>query len=77
MFEAMIRGIRSEVGAPHLSPSASARRRRVERKSVTKNAVANAGGDASVQQAAGQKGQKARPERPLPVRQAPARTVCR
>ena len=47
MFEAMISGIRSEV-VRRIYTVRVRKEERVERKSVTKNAVANAGGDASV-----------------------------
>ena len=47
MFEAMISGIRSEV-VRRIYTIRVRKEERVERKSVTKNAVANAGGDASV-----------------------------
>ena len=47
MFEAMISGIRSEV-VRRIYTVRIRKEERVERKSVTKNAVANAGGDASV-----------------------------
>ena len=47
MFEAMISGIRSEV-VRRIYIVRVRKEERVERKSVTKNAVANAGGDASV-----------------------------
>ena len=47
MFEAMIAGIRAEV-VRRLYTVRVRKEERVERKSVTKNAVANAGGDASV-----------------------------
>ena len=46
-FEAMISGIRSEV-VRRIYTVRVRKEERVERKSVTKNAVANAGGDASV-----------------------------
>ena len=47
MFEAMISGIRSEV-VRRIYTVRVRKEERVERKSVTKNAMANAGGDASV-----------------------------
>ena len=47
MFEAMISGIRSEV-VRRIYTVRVRKEERVERKSVTKNAVVNAGGDASV-----------------------------
>ena len=47
MFEAMIAGIRAEV-VRRIYTVRVRKEERVERKSVTKNAVANAGGDASV-----------------------------
>ena len=47
MFEAMVSGIRAEV-VRRIYTVRVRKEERVERKSVTKNAVANAGGDASV-----------------------------
>ena len=47
MFEAMINGVREET-VRRIFTVRVRKEERVERKSVTKNAVANAGGDASV-----------------------------
>ncbi len=69
MFEAMISGIRSEV-VRRIYTVRVRKEERVERKSVTKNAVANAGATPPCASSRSKRS-KARPERPLPVRQAP------
>ena len=65
MFEAMISGIRSEV-VRRIYTVRIRKEERVERKSVTKNAVANAGGDASVRKQPVKKAKKPGRNDPCP-----------
>ena len=70
MFEAMIHGIREET-VRRLFVVRVKKEEKLERKSVSKNAAANVGGDSSVKKQP-VKDQKARQERPLPLRKAQA-----
>ena len=67
MFEAMIRGIREET-VRRLYIVRVTQQQPLERKSVSTAQTANVGGEP---QKAHKKGQEARPQRPLPLRQAP------
>lgn len=71
MFEAMIRGIREET-VRRLFVVRIRKEEKLERKSVSKNAAANVGGDGAAEEAAGEEDKEARPQRPLPLRQAQA-----